>query len=50
MSRCMGGWCTLRERCEYYRPGLESGTLFERLCMPNSTECFQARRVFAWAR
>lgn len=50
MSRCMGGWCSQRERCAYYRPGELGGVIFERLCMTGSTECFQARKVVLWAR
>lgn len=50
MSRCMGGWCTMRDKCAHYRPGMEDGTVFERLCMTGTDECFKPRGFIAWAR
>ena len=51
MSRCMGGWCSMRDKCDYYRPGAaESGHVFERLCTAGATECFQPMRFIPWAR
>ena len=31
-SSCMGGWCSIRERCGHYRPGDRMAEPIERMC------------------
>lgn len=44
LRQCMGGWCRLRDRCEYYTappaPGLDPS---ERLCETGHDEPLRAR-------
>jgi hypothetical protein len=55
MSRCMGGWCSMRDKCRYYQPGEPAGervTFIERLCEPGYTDAFKPRahEVIRWVR
>lgn len=39
---CMGGWCSCRERCGWYMPGMEwrDEELSQRLCQPGEKDAF----------
>lgn len=55
MSRCLGGWCAMRDKCRYYAPGVAfaAGTAFiERLCETQRTDAFKPRdhEVIRWVR
>ncbi len=43
---CMGGWCAVRQRCPYYRPGDALSEPVERMCMPGQEvrEVVEARK------
>lgn len=42
---CMGGWCHLRDKCLYYRPGVLTSQPYERLCEPGNNDAFINRIV-----
>jgi hypothetical protein len=37
---CRGGWCTVRESCAYYQPGVRTNVTLDRLCNDGETDCY----------
>lgn len=40
VASCMGGWCVRRQRCAYYRPGLEDEDPDDHLCEAGTFDAY----------